>query len=916
MKGGFEEGYGSGSSAPVPSDRAEDERESHPDVDGSLESPPSGDAVVSGSESNSESEDEIPRQTRRFRAWGAAHEPEPSLWERFAGWLRSLFSRKPARDTRADETFVAEARPVVGLGTPRTSFDDLDAPWNEDPYPVQERRSSRPSSERPSIEDFAVTWDGTYGREEEAEPEPAEPPAVAAELETPVTQESAADADPLWDSPVVSETSAPPPQAFVAQDLESVWTPRDEVADEAPAAPPVVPEPPKQGFFARLFGRKPKRDAEILAEQERAAAAMWATDLAEVADNQRDLEPADADFAEDISAATVPMDDDFASEAVPPAPQPSTDHSAEDAAKLAALLGPIPSVEADFADEAPTEIVVASVVEVVEVIEEPVEEVEEPTAAESAVAEERIAAEPPIEEEPIAEELTVVADDAADVSVTVVDVLQEPEVLPEQDVPSEPEALPPAPEPEPAKKPGFFSGLLRRVSRAQFIPKAAIEPEPPPAPEPEIEIAASAEVVEEVHLGDTLSEPIAPPTEEDDLETRWGPPLTDTLAEPVAPPLTETLSEPMAPPVAPMPASAPSEMESTQPFPAFRDARDDFEEEEAVAAVDSGRPTEQVDIPAFDEGEKTDEFEVVPPAEDLTGTAEAPSVGFFGRLLGRNATDSAEISAEAPAAPPVDDKTPFVLAKFRTFYNEVIRDKNQKSDVISGFATAVLSAPPSDLADPEFAAQLLSKRLSEMLELQSAESNWTGGDAAKYYPEAQYAMVALADETFATIDWPGRSAWHKHMLEPRMYGTRGADVEFFKRIDKLLKDNPDPPKGARDLARLYLLVIASGFRGKFRVPNVRRPLAEYRRRLYEFSHQADPLELYAKDRQIFPEAIEHTLASRAVGRFTSAQKWVAAVFILTVLYLGVSHYAWTRLSADLKDVMVRIQSSISQSSPR
>jgi type VI protein secretion system component VasF len=104
-------------------------------------------------------------------------------------------------------------------------------------------------------------------------------------------------------------------------------------------------------------------------------------------------------------------------------------------------------------------------------------------------------------------------------------------------------------------------------------------------------------------------------------------------------------------------------------------------------------------------------------------------------------------------------------------------------------------------------------------------------------------------------------------------------------------------------------VIASGYRGKFRVPNVRRPLAEYRRRLYEYSHQADPLELYGRERRIFPDAVEHTLASRAVGRFTSAQKWVATVLILVVLYLGYSHFAWSRLSADLKDVMSRIENT-------
>jgi type IV/VI secretion system ImpK/VasF family protein len=195
-----------------------------------------------------------------------------------------------------------------------------------------------------------------------------------------------------------------------------------------------------------------------------------------------------------------------------------------------------------------------------------------------------------------------------------------------------------------------------------------------------------------------------------------------------------------------------------------------------------------------------------------------------------------------------------------------------------------------------------------MLELQAAESNWTGGDAPKYYPEAQYAMVALADETFLYSDWAGRSAWAKHMLEPRMFNTRMAGTELFRRIDKLLRE-PNPPKGARDLARVYLLVIASGFRGMFREPNLHRPLAEYRRRLYEFAHGQDPLMLYAKDRQVFPEAAEHTLAGRAVGRFTGAQKWIATVVILVVAYGVVSHVAWKKLSVDLKDVMSRIESS-------
>ena len=482
---------------------------------------------------------------------------------------------------------------------------------------------------------------------------------------------------------------------------------------------------------------------------------------------------------------------------------------------------------------------------------------------------------------------------------------------------------------EQPKEPGFFARLFSRKKKEEFVvvdeesfgdltarepaaadfaldrmaaaAPAANDFAPPPSDEDFIEEAPQLPV-KDVAAFEAADPPV------DDITTMYPTPAAEAAVE--MDDLGDTVPVPMPAVPRPIPPSARIEkLETTQPFTPFRDARDDFADEDVKVP---SRATGQVPTPAVDENEKTDEFDLVPMPAPMGATAETRMVpGFFDRMFGRKAVASAPTAGDLPATSAADDKIPFVLAKFRSFYNEVIRDKHQKSDVISGFATALMGAGgATSESDPEFAAQLLSKRLSEMLELQAAESNWTGGDAAKYYPEAQYAMVALADETFATIDWPGRSAWHKYMLEPRMYGTRGADIEFFKRIDKLLKESPDE-KGARDLARLYLMVIASGYRGKFRVPKVRRPLAEYRRRLYEYSHQSDPLELYARDRKVFPQAVAHTLVSRSVGRFTPAQKWVAVALVLAVLYIGVSHYAWTTVSADLRDVMSRIQSSIS-----
>jgi type IV/VI secretion system ImpK/VasF family protein len=774
LTGGVDEDYGSSSASQLPTERPDHERSADSHVDAAAEAAEGIDA---------EADREIVPQTRPFRAWGAAHERSsgPSVWDRFVGWLRGLFSRKS----------------------------------KEGPYDF--------AAGEPELDEYAIRQKDEYAILIPKAASLDEPP-----IDAPVAPPPAAHAEPLWDTPVIAAPAAESPPNLEASDFSDVWSQRKSPL-EGIDWKALEEQPAKPGFFARLFSRK-KNEEPVLPEDEGF-------------DDLSAREPADADFAVDALASTAPTLDDFAGEsAVNP---PSLDHSAADSANLAALLGATPPVE------------------------EPI-------------------AETPVAETP--EDEVPVADDAVDPSLTV-DPLPDPQFAPL--------ILPPA-EME-AKKAGFFSGLLKRVSRSQFVPKEAKEPEPVVP----IMEAPAVVPVEEPHIVEP-PEPV-----EEDLAAKFGPPAAEVHV------LGETVPTPMpaVPPPMPPPAAAADVLETTQPFKPFRDARDDFAEDEPTPIV---RASQKVDVPAAHhvDDEKTDEFDLVPMPSGHDATAETRVVpGFFGRMFSKKAEDDASRAQAHTRAMP-DDTVPFVLAKFRSFYNEVIRDKHQKSDVISGFATAVMGAGgAASESDPEFAAQLLSKRLSEMLELQAAESNWTGGDAAKYYPEAQYAMVALADETFATIDWPGRASWHKYMLEPKMYGTRGADIEFFKRIDRLLKEAPDD-KGARDLARLYLMVIASGYRGKFRIPKVRRPLAEYRRRLYEYSHQTDPLELYARDRRVFPQAAAHTLVSRSVGRFTAAQKWIAVVLILAVLYIGISHYAWTSVSAEVRDVTSRIQSSITSPGTR
>ena len=317
--------------------------------------------------------------------------------------------------------------------------------------------------------------------------------------------------------------------------------------------------------------------------------------------------------------------------------------------------------------------------------------------------------------------------------------------------------------------------------------------------------------------------------------------------------------------------------------------------------------------PAFD-GESTQDIEVntdefaIPGLEGPTDPLELEKKrswtdSFIARLFRRGDAKTEGANADAEAA---RTSSAFLLAKFKAFYNEIIRLQHQKSEFTAGFATAILTDMHAE-ASPDAAAEALSKRLSELLELQAAEAKWMGGEAGARYPDAQYAMAALADEIFTYNEWEGQVAWPKFSLERKLHRSHDAEVEVFRRIDRLLKETPDSVI-ARDLARVYLLVLAAGFQGKWRPFKLTRPLAEYRRRLYEYIYGADPLMLYAPERRVCPDAATRTLEGHAVSRFTALQRWAAIVVFLVVSYTIVAHVAWSRASADLQDVTARIKS--------
>src|ERR1051325_864423 len=101
----------------------------------------------------------------------------------------------------------------------------------------------------------------------------------------------------------------------------------------------------------------------------------------------------------------------------------------------------------------------------------------------------------------------------------------------------------------------------------------------------------------------------------------------------------------------------------------------------------------------------------------------------------------------------------FLIDAFQQFYGEVIRLKGR----LSGGSWSV-----DEVAERtnDGTPRRVWRKLLSILERQALEAGREGGDfGVELYRKAQYAMAALADETFLNLNWIGRGAGPPHPPE-------------------------------------------------------------------------------------------------------------------------------------------------------
>ncbi|HYN20110.1 MAG TPA: DotU family type IV/VI secretion system protein [Thermoanaerobaculia bacterium] len=248
----------------------------------------------------------------------------------------------------------------------------------------------------------------------------------------------------------------------------------------------------------------------------------------------------------------------------------------------------------------------------------------------------------------------------------------------------------------------------------------------------------------------------------------------------------------------------------------------------------------------------------------------------------------------------------FLLDRFQDFYREVLR---LKQSVAHG--TWVFDAQGGTTED--LSPTAVWRSLLALLERQALDASRSGGDfALEVYRRAQYGMSALADEVFLHLDWPGREAWRSHLLESRLFGSHRAGDELFERVEELLHDR-DNVYG--ELARVYLMVLALGFQGKYRGhPEAERELESYRRRLFRFIFGRDP-QAVRGDERLMPEAYASTLDEGSGSTLPHLKPWIWAMVLLVALWIGGSHLLWHASLSDLRPLVSEILGREGPSSP-
>ncbi len=231
------------------------------------------------------------------------------------------------------------------------------------------------------------------------------------------------------------------------------------------------------------------------------------------------------------------------------------------------------------------------------------------------------------------------------------------------------------------------------------------------------------------------------------------------------------------------------------------------------------------------------------------------------------------------------------LERFRAFYAAVadLRRRVQEG-----------AWPPRDsgaaLQSAQFPLLALLERFAE-----TAGEGPAGSPAER---QARYLMAAFADDLFTRLDGSLSEAWSASSLESQLFQTDQAAGVVFERIDALLEVG-DP--GRRELARLYLMALALGFRGRYRDDSA-GALGGYRERLLAFAVARSQQDRESGDGspELSPGAYRHTRGQVPGSLLPNVRRWALAAVVAVALVGVLSIPLWRDATRSIGSAVERV----------
>lgn len=202
-------------------------------------------------------------------------------------------------------------------------------------------------------------------------------------------------------------------------------------------------------------------------------------------------------------------------------------------------------------------------------------------------------------------------------------------------------------------------------------------------------------------------------------------------------------------------------------------------------------------------------------------------------------------------------------------------------------------------ADSFRVSTVIWHRLVTLFQRQAIRA-WNDGGSygAEAYKDAQYVMVALADDIFLHLPWEGQRAWDSNLLEAKLFRSHAAGQNFFEKLDRLLREqNPNEV----DLAAVYLMALSLGFKGKYYGVDDRGRLARYRRLLFTFIYGREP-DLDDETRYVFPEAYFHKVREERQEKLSDPRKWIVVLCLVIIVYVAATQAFWIQFTRGLDAV--------------